>query len=211
MNRRKFIGAMAVGSITGCIESEGSKSDSEESVTSPTQTQTATPEKSPSSESLEPLEVSVGETITFARLTNVLVDSFEYAKELQFEDWETVVAEEGTFFLLVKVYSRVRGGHKLSLFPPSTWFELVERDNTISPEKKSVGWPFKRTLTHPVSEPLYMGAENATQAVATGWLVFNVPDKCSTDVEITMTHPDNSTPSVIWHGKTDITEIQAVN
>jgi hypothetical protein len=206
MNRRNFIAAIVAGSFTGCLgtsqpetEESGANLESTATVTS-----TSTPEQSTTQTptSVETLEIDVGEAAVIGGLTTVQVDSLGSSEELRFEDGRRLSAKEGTFYVLAKVIAKGYNGNRVGAFPGIDWFEVTERDNTVIAETEFINWGNRSPLTHPVSEPLYVGgAVGSSREWSVGWLVFTLSETSSTQIEVQLTVPDYDTPSVAWRGE----------
>jgi hypothetical protein len=206
MNRRNFIGAIVAGSFTGCLgTSQSEKEDAEanqESTSTASPTPTSEQSKTQTPAPVDTLEIDVGEAAVIGELTTLQVDSLVSSEELRFEDGRRLSAEEDTFYVLAKVIARGYKGNRVGAFPGIDWFDVTERDNTVTAETDLINWGDLSSLTHPVSEPLYVGgAVGLAKEWSVGWLVFTLPKTSSTQIEVQLTVPDYDTPSVAWRGE----------
>jgi hypothetical protein len=210
MYRRTFIGAAIAGTLSGCLgatRSESTESDrtpiatatpTQESTPTrtPTPTQTPTPQAVPESPTVE-----MGETLVVADMTDLTVDLVAFAEQLVFNDGSDFTAEDGTRYLLAHVTAEGHDGNLLGAFPGPDSFELSTRNRTVSPETDLIDWVDFGTMTHPVSERLYIGGAAASRRLSQGIVVYTVPEDLSGPVEIEMSLPDIRGPVATWRGE----------
>ena len=206
MNRRTFIGTVAVGLSAGlsagCLGISNVASRTEKSsggdVRTETRAETPSQAHTPTERPPAPYMFEMGDRVELSGATTVLLDSPTSTKRLQFEDGKRRSAPEGYQFLLVRAIARTGDGND-SWYPKPKMFSVKEGSERYWPEIDSIRG---KRLAQPVSDAFYyISGIDALNVQPAGQLLFLTPADLSEDVAVVMSiQPASMTTYVGWRG-----------